>query len=91
MPITQETVNLWYNPNVILQGMDYTVLRCEGARVWNKLNLSFRSAGSAQKFQSFKFLRLVFSQYLLQTHFEKSTLKLEKLNLNTERSRVAYR
>ena len=51
MPITQEAVKFWYGPNVILQGMGYTIPKYERARMWNKLNLSFKSSGSARKFK----------------------------------------
>ena len=60
MSITPETVKALYSTNAILQRMGYIhSFKYDGARMWNsksakkQLDLSFRSAGSAQRFKDF--------------------------------------
>ena len=50
MTITQETVNLLYSIKYNSPTYGLHSFKYEGPRMWNKLNLSFRSAGSAQQF-----------------------------------------
>ncbi len=48
--ITNEAVKVLYSTNAILQRMGYIIFK---ARMWNRLHLSFRSAGNAQQFKDF--------------------------------------
>ena len=59
MSNTPETVKALYSTDAILQRMGYIhSFKYDGARMWKKsakkqLDLSFRSAGSAQRFKDF--------------------------------------